>query len=55
MKKDNIVIPEILNANISHKFFYYKITSMNSQHEKTNAKVDLITQKPVKNIRFKDF
>ena len=42
MKKDNIVIPESFNANISHHFFYYKITFVNSQHEKTNAKVDLL-------------
>ena len=34
MKKDNIVISEIFNANMSNNFF--------SQHEKTNEKYDLL-------------
>ena len=43
------------SKNISHQLFYYKITFVNSQLEDTNSKGDFVLNKPVLNVRFKDF
>ena len=50
MTCNRFCIPESFNMNISHNFFYYKITFVNSKHGHTNSKVDFV----LKN-RFKDF
>ena len=39
-------IPEIFNTNISHQFFNYKKTCVNSEHVNTNSKGDFCALKP---------
>ena len=35
-------IPESFVTNVLHKFFYYKITFLNSQHKNINSKGDFV-------------
>ena len=41
-RKQEFCISESFNTGILHQLFYYKITFVNSQREKTNSKGDIV-------------
>ena len=41
-----ICLPENFNTNISHQFFDYIMTFMNSQHQNKNSKGDFVLNDP---------
>ena len=48
-----ICIPKSFNINILQELLVYKITLVNSQHEKTNSKGDLVLKIRVKTFVLK--
>ena len=51
----NLRIPESFNTNISHQFFDYKKTLVNSQRKKTNSKSDFVLKYQFETFVFTDF
>ena len=41
-------VPERFNTNISHPFFDYKLTIINSHYKNTNSKGDFYTKNDLK-------